>query len=192
MSGQPGGCATTFSCWPAVVAYSIDHSIGISAKYPTASSTTDIWTEIDLFENMIALPQLFFLNVHTWSNNYRYDPLNSGATNLMSQFASFDSFAKNRYGYLWIPATPQTSGTFNAYINDVSFSNNSYAYVDCNNPPTDPKAIGFIDCLHSRFDIVTGPNQPLKIYSFKIWQKRAMGNINSASPPLAWGSRPQS
>jgi hypothetical protein len=88
----------------------------------------------------------------------------------------------HRYGFLWVPATPDTKGYAEFYLDGqaVGPSQQWEQYTDqLATPVAQPWAFGRIDQQHLVLIVGTGPNEPMAIQSVKVWQGSAAQNLHN-------------
>ena len=101
----------------------------------------------------------------------------------------------NKYGYLWIPATPGVngsgSGTFFFNGQAVQYGTITWNPYDCSNvndyvgnPNYSPFSV--LDCQHPALIFSTGLNVPMTVHSVDVWQASTANNFYAfaARPPF--------
>jgi hypothetical protein len=103
--------------------------------------------------------------------------------------AGFSFSQPHKYGFLWVPATSSTQGYAQYYIDDVRVDTGVAVWNNYNpaSPPPPVKgttAFSFIDARHLVPIFGTGPQNPLTVSAFSVWQK------GTTTPPPSGGTAP--
>jgi hypothetical protein len=182
------GCGTTYTCWPAWWAWSLEALVHSSGATPGAAPS-DAWgvggagtryAELDFFEFFSSHQHEFVGTVHDWAN-----PGGPGASqvdNLQQVYvanATVDYTQPHAYAVLWVPAQPGTGtgGYVQYYFDGAAVGGRvTWAPYHCASPPnTTAPAYGVLDCQHLVLQVDTGPGQPVRLASVEVWQQPGTG-----------------
>ena len=92
--------------------------------------------------------------------------------------ATFDFSRPHKYGFLWIPATATSRGSAQYFIDDQRVDTGAASW-NLYNPATPPPpvagttAFSFIDARHLAAVFGTGPQNPMTVSAFSVWQRPA-------------------
>jgi hypothetical protein len=97
--------------------------------------------------------------------------------------ADTDFSQYHRYGFLWIPATPQRKGTAQFYFDGVQVGY-VYEWESLSTPPPPPpptgqQAFAILDQSHLFLILGTAPTQTMTVRKVDVWQSGTAANITN-------------
>ena len=85
----------------------------------------------------------------------------------------------HRYGFLWVPATPDKQGFGEYYFDDrkIGLTATWSQYRGQRPPPVAPWIFSIMDSDHLALVLGTGVNEPMTVASVSVWQASGVQNI---------------
>jgi hypothetical protein len=153
------------------------------------------FVELDIFEyNQWKRGQNVYSGaVHEWYGIYRQTcPPNFCRVSNTNDTSNFDNFLItvppatdfkqfHKYGLLWVPATPVSSGYVQYFFDGTATADRVTWSQFTNQAPPPGKApwtFGVTDLMHYVLILGTGNNQPMTVRSVNVWQASASNNLH--------------
>lgn len=180
--------------WPAFWAMALEgHMPPLSSQWPgqVAGYRHDI--ETDFFE---ALPDdagapRYGASLHDWYGVLNHTCAPEQACQVQMRHwtgqrtvpASTDFSQYHRYGFLWIPATPQRKGSAQFFFDGVQVGY-VYEWEPLSTPPLPPpptaqQAFAILDRSHLFLILGTAPLQPMTVRTVDVWQSGTAANLTN-------------
>jgi hypothetical protein len=172
--------------WPAWWADALE---GAYNDFPTAPGPSVQHIEYDAAEFLGASNTSYSAGIIHWSDaESPPDSYNNGAKGMDStvRIPAGANFAnRNKYGWLWVPATSNSLGYIKNYFNGqqvgLTYTWTPYTGGNKAGDPGDPPW-SIIDRQHCRPMVGTCIENPMTVYSITVWQKDDSHNIRRGVP----------
>lgn len=182
-----GADDSSLSVWPAFWANDIENmsqnAVTALTQWPGQPTGYGNWVETDFFEYDHHSAGQYGIQIHDWYGDYGSQGNVTAFDPGVNVPAGFDWSTPHKYGFLWVPATANTMGYAEMFLDDVQVGPTVHwdQYHPASPSPPPPvngsTAVSILDTRHLAMIFDTGTHNPMTVYAVSVWQASSADNI---------------